>query len=43
MQRTEATLRRFLPRNSLLASIARLDSCPELWKYVPNLTQRMAL
>jgi dethiobiotin synthetase len=41
--RMEAVLRRFLPRATLLASIARLDSCPELWKYVPDLTQPLQL
>jgi dethiobiotin synthetase len=37
-QRTRATLRRFLPRDTTVNVITRQAPTPELWKHVPDLT-----
>jgi len=40
--RLKTTLRRFLPEAIRIHTIPRLDSSPDLWKYVPTLTQILA-
>ncbi len=37
-QQTRATLRRFLPRDTTVQVITRLDNAQDLWKQVPDLT-----
>lgn len=43
LSRAQGTLRRFLPENTRFATVARLDSRDDLWKYVPDLTHTLAL